>query len=366
MKGRYASLLKLMMGGLILVMLVTACATPTPAPTQEPQKPAAAETKAPEAPAAAETKAPEAPAAKMKVALLLPGSIGDAGWNANAYKGLEDIKAQGYETAYTESVPVPDIEAGFRGYAEQGYKLIIGHGFEFGEPALKVAPDFPDVYFHVSGKAPPNVTIPKNVGFLDQQEFQGAYLCGVVAGLMTKSGKIGYVGGMEIPPQLANLAAYTSGARSVKPDVQILGVLTGTFEDPEKGREAALAQIANGADIIMQTADSTGMGAIQVAKEKKVYIIGYGGDQSEIAPDLVLTSLVVNNPMAIALQVKRIEEGSFGGSVWVAGIKENIIDIAKFGSMVPQDVVDKVMALRDQIVKGTFQVPEIYDRIDQK
>ncbi len=105
-----------------------------------------------------------APETKMSVALLLPGSIGDAGWNANAYKGLQEIQAQGYETAYTESVPVPDIEAGFRGYAEQGFGLIIGHGFEFGEPALKVAPDFPNNYFHVSGKAPPDVTDSEEPG----------------------------------------------------------------------------------------------------------------------------------------------------------------------------------------------------------
>jgi basic membrane protein A len=299
------------------------------------------------------------------VALLLPGSIGDAGWNANAYKGLQEIEAQGIETAYTESVPIPDIEAAFRGYAEQGYTLVIGHGFEFGEPALKVASDFPEVSFHVSGKAPPGVEIPPNLGFLDQQEYQGAYLSGMVAGLMTETGKIGYVGGMEIPPQLANLAAYTLGAQSVNPDVEILGVLTGTFEDPEKGREAAMAQIGNGIDILMQTADSTGMGAIQAAQEKGIYLIGYGGDQSEIAPELFLTSLVVNNPMAIALQVDRIKDGTFGGSVWVAGINEDIIDIAPFGDMVPQEVQDQVMAVREQIVSGEFEAPEIYDRIDQ-
>ena len=147
--------------------------------------------------------------------------------------------------------------------------------------------------------------------------------------------------------------------------MEILGVLTGTFEDPAKGREAAKAQIANGIDILMQTADSTGMGAIQAAKEKGIYIIGYGGDQSEIAPDLFLTSLVVDNPKAIAMQVERIKKGTFGGSVWVAGIKEGIIDIAPFGPMVPKDVQDKIMALREDIISGKFQVPEIYERIDQ-
>lgn len=301
---------------------------------------------------------------EISVALLLPGSIGDAGWNGNAYLGLQQIAEEGYETAFTESIPIADIEAAFRGYAEQGFTLIIGHGFEFGEPALKVAPDFPGTNFHVSGKAPPDISIPQNVSFLDQQEYQGAYLCGVLAGLMTETNKLGYVGGMEIPPQLSNLAAFTTGARSVNPDVEILAVLTGTFEDPEKGREAAQTQIANGVDIIMQTADSTGIGAIQVAIEQGVYIIGYGGDQSEMAPDLFLSSLVVNNPMAIAMQVERIEAGTFGGSMWVAGINEDIIDIAPFGPAVPDEIGSRITALREDIINGDLVVPEIFDRID--
>jgi basic membrane protein A and related proteins len=351
-------LVVLLVLGLSLASCTQPSATPQPAqPTEAPK----ATTQPVEAP-----KATVAPASEgMSVALLLPGSIGDAGWNANAYKGLQEIEKQGIKTAFTESVPVPDIEAAFRGYAEQGYDLVIGHGYEFGEPAIKIGAAFPDTKFAVSGKAPPNLTIPPNVGFTDQQEFQGAYLSGVLAGLTTKSNKIGYVGGMEIPTQLANLAAYTKGAQSVNPKVQILGVLTGTFEDPTKGAEAAKTQIANGADVIMQTADSTGMGAIQAASEAGVWIIGYGADQKEVAPKQMLSSLVIHSPKAIASQIDLMKNGTFGGKVWTAGIKEGIIDIAPFGDMVSKDVQDKVMAVKDDIVSGKFQVPEIYERVDQ-
>lgn len=305
---------------------------------------------------------------KIKIALLLPGAINDGGWNASAYEGLQKLKNEGYEVAYTESIPVPSIEETFRNYAEKGYNLIIGHGFEFGEPALRVAPQFPDTKFFISGKVPPNATIEPNVGFIDQKEYEGAYLAGALAGLMTKTNKIGYVGGLEIPPQLANLAAFTKGAQAVNPKAQVLGVIAGTFEDPAKGKEAALAQIDNGADIICQTADSTGMGAIEAAKAKGIYVIGYGGDQYEIAPDLMLTSIVVKIPDAIEMQVKRINEGTFGG-LWKAGIAEGIVDIAPYHELekvIPDEVKQKIEQLRQDIINGKLIVPEIYERIDSK
>jgi len=298
-----------------------------------------------------------------RIALVLPGSIADAGWNAHAYQALQELAAQGYETAYTESCPIPDMEAALRTYAEEGYDLIIGHGFEFGTPTLAVAPSFPNTYFFVSGKCPKDVAIPPNVQFMDQLEFEGAFLCGVVAGLMTRTNKIAHVAGMEIPTQLANLAAYTKGAELVNPDVKVLSVITGTFEDPEKGREAALSLIALGADVLFQTADSTGMGAMQAAKEKGVYIIGYAGDQRDIAPDLVLTSNIVDITKAIVLQVERIEAGTFGGSVWRAGIKEGVVDIGPFGPMVPEEVKEIVTILRRAIISGYLQPPEIYERL---
>jgi len=297
------------------------------------------------------------------IALVLPGSIADGGWNAHAYQGLEELASQGYKTAYTESCPIPDMETALRGYAEEGYDLVIGHGFEFGTPTLAVAKDYPHTYFFVSGKAPKNVVIPKNVQFIDQLEFQGSFLCGVLAGLMTKSNTVAFVGGMEIPTQLANLAAYTKGAEMANPNVKVLSVITGTFEDPEKGREAALSMIGLGADILYQTADSTGMGAMQAAKEKGVYIIGYAGDQRDVAPNLVLTSNVVSIPKAIEAQVKRIAEGTFGGSIWRAGIKEGIVDIAPFGPMVPKDIQEQVLILRKAIIAGYLQPPEIYERL---
>jgi basic membrane protein A len=302
-----------------------------------------------------------------KIAMIFPGQINDAGWNANGYKGLMKLKEAGYETTYSESVTVPAAAEMIQNYASQGYDLIIGHGFEFADSMIKVARQFPKNYFFNFSKPPANAEIPPNVAFVDQKEYEAAYLCGMLAALVSKSGKIGYVGGMEIPPQLADLAAYTTGARAVKPDIKVLGVITGTFEDPAKGKEAALAQIDNGADVIMHTADSTGMGVVEACKQKRVLLIGYGGDQHELAPDLMLTSLIVNIPEVIVKQVELIKQGKFGG-VWKAGIAEGVTDIAPYHQMeskIPQEVRDKIAQARQDIISGKLVVPEIHERIDR-
>lgn len=299
---------------------------------------------------------------KLKVALLLPGPISDGSWNAAAYNGLKQMEEKdGYEVTFTERVAVNDIEEAFMNYAQQGYDLIIGHGFEFGEPALRVAKEFPDVNFYISGKAPTGATILKNVSFLDQKEYEGAYVAGALAGLMTKTNKIGYVGGMKIPAQIANMNAFEAGAKSTNPSVQILGVLTGTFEDAGKGKEAALAQIDNGADIIAQSADSTGIGAIEAAKAAGVKIIGYSTDQNNLAPKLVLTCWGTDIPGAIAQQGEKITNGTFGGEVWKAGLKENVVYLTPYHDNVPADVADKIEDIKEDIISGKITVPEIYD-----
>ena len=173
---------------LILAVAVSGCVVV--------QQPAAA-------PAAAPAKQSEAAASQAgqeaggaaKVAMILPGPIGDQGWNTKAYLALEEYKKQGLETAYTDQVPTPDNENYLRSYAKQGFDLIVGHGFTFVDQALKVAPEFPNSYFFITAGLPPEgVEIPANVNFMQYKSEQGFYLAGMLAGLMTKSNKIGYVG----------------------------------------------------------------------------------------------------------------------------------------------------------------------------
>lgn len=308
---------------------------------------------------------------KLKVCLLLPGSLNDGGWNAAAYAGLMELQTEGYEVAFTESIPIAGIEEAMRNYAHEGYDLIIGHGAEFGEPALRVAPEFPDSYFYVSGKMPDGVAVedlPANTGFMDMKEYEAAYLAGIVAGGLTQSNVIGYVAGLEIPAQLANMAGFVQGVALSNPEAKVYGVVTGTFEDPARGKEAAMAQIDMGADIICQTADSTGMGAIEACLERDIKIIGYGGDQYELAPDLMVTCFMTDNKHAVELQAERIENGTFGG-LWEPGVADEICYLSPFHNFedqIPEEIKEMVNQAIEDMKAGKEVVEYTLDRIDEK
>ncbi len=327
---------------LLVASILAGCVMPTPAPTAQPQ---------------AGTRV-------AKVAMILPGPIGDQGWNTKAYLALEEYKKQGFETAYTDQVPTPDNESYLRSYGQQGFDLIVGHGFTFVDTVMKVAPEFPNSNFFITAGLPPEgVEIPKNVSFMQYKSEQSFYLAGMLAGLMTKSNKIGYVGAQATPICLADLAAFKLGAREVNPNIEVMSVWVGAWEDPAKGREAAITQIDNGADVLIHDADLTGTGALRAAKEKGVYAIGCVDDQSSIAPELFLTSAMIDVTGAIGAQMDRIEKGEFGG-VWQPGMKEGVIALAPFGPAVPEDVRKKIEERRDEIVNGSFEVPAIYEEIE--
>lgn len=299
---------------------------------------------------------------KGSVAMIFPGPVG-MGWNTRAYTALQKYEKDGYKTAYVDEVADVDNEGQMRTFAQQGYTLVVGHGFTFVDPVAKVAPEFPKTNFFITAGLPAEgQQLPENVGYMKYHSEQGTYLAGMLAAYMTKSGVIGYVGAQATPICLADLAGYKMGARAIKPDIKVMSVWTGVWEDPAKGKEAALAMIDNGADVIMHDADLTGTGAMQAAKDRSVYAIGMVDDQSSIAPDLFLTSILLNITKAIENQMGYIEAGKFGG-IQEPGIKEGVIDIAPIGTFVPADIAKKVMDARQQIIDGQLVVEAIYEEI---
>jgi len=345
---------------LLTLSLVTACgsaATPTAAPAAQP-------TVVPTSGAAAQpTVAPTAAKAKEKtkekfsVALVLPGSISDKGFNQSGYEGLQMIKNKlGVKTAFSENTPVTEFKQVYRNYADHGYNVIIGHGFEFGDVALKVAPDYPKTYFVVTSN--PNAAAP-NVVSLQPKSEDAAYLAGVVAGLMTKSNKIGGVAGFDFPVIVSEMEAYKLGAKSVNPDVEVTLVYIGTFEDVGKAKEAALAQISVGADVMYHIADAAGLGVIQAAQEKGVYAIGWGKDQNAVAPKTVITSQIVDYARMMTLEVQNIMDGKFKGTVRFFGLKSGVVGLAPYHGLVPDEVASKVAKIKQEIIDGKLKVPFI-------
>lgn len=200
---------------------------------------------------------------KFKVALLLPASITDGGWNALAYDGLKAIEKElDAKISHVESRTPTDQEAHFRDYALDGYHLIFGHGFEYQDPAKSVAPDFPETVFITSTGS----TVTDNISPMIFGIEEPVYLLGIIAGSMTQTNKIGIVGGQNIPAINSTFAAFERGVKSVNPDAEGRRAYVGNWEDIGKGKELALAQIDEGIDFIFPNADVASLGAFQAVE----------------------------------------------------------------------------------------------------
>jgi basic membrane protein A len=306
------------------------------------------------------TPAPEAPpeeAAPIKVALVMPGSIADQGYNAAAYAGLMAIEENiGAEVAYTEMVPIAEYEETFRNYAAEGYDIVIGHGFEFGDPIEVVAPEFPDTKFLVVN----GVVAGDNYASLLHQNQETAYVCGYIAARMSETGKLAAIGGFAYPVIVQQLEAYRLGAESVDPNIEVTIAYLDTWDDIALGKEAALAQISAGADCIFHVADAAGIGVIQACDEQGVRAIGFAYDQNELAPDTVITSTIIDYARMMTQAVTEIQEGTFEfGTVHLYGLDTGVIRVADYHGLVPDDIAAGAEEVTQKIIDGEIEVPLI-------
>lgn len=301
---------------------------------------------------------------KFKVALLTPGSISDAGWNALAYDGLEQIKKElNAEISHVESKAPSQWEEHFRFYANKGYKLIFGHGFEYQEPARAVAADFPDtVFITTSGN-----TVLANVSPIVFELEEATYLLGIIAGAMTKTGKVGLVGGMNIPPINSTFLAFEEGAKSIKPTVKVSRSYVGDWENISKAKELALSQIAEGVDFIFHNADAAGRGVFHAVEEsrklgKDVYAFGSNRNQNDVAPEAILASAAID-PKAFVHVAKLVKEGKFEPKImWMGMAQDETIKVIynpKLKERIPEYVLTKVESIRQKILSGEFKAPRV-------
>lgn len=339
---------------LVIAMLFSfACTTTTPAATEE--EPATAE--ATEAPAAeateavAEETATEEP---YKVALLLPGLISDAGWNASGYYGTIYLNenVENCQADYIENVNTTNCEATIRDYCERGYDMIVGLSFDHGDYLMKVAPDYPNVAFVWSS----GYMTMDNVCTLTPPYQESAYLCGIIAAKMTKTGTIGFISAQDNASMISALEGYKEGARSVNPDIKVIYSWTGSWSDVELGMQTALAQFEQGVDVIMGRGDGLALGCFQGCLEKGVYCFGDVSDQNSIAPDLVLTSTIIDVGVYIEHIINDVRAGTFTGKAYILGMADGVCDIADFHGLVPDDIAAEVMAIRDQIISGALVI----------
>lgn len=296
-------------------------------------------------------------ALSFRVALLTPGPISDQAWNGGAYAGLMRIRdSLGAAVSHVQTRTPAEFEENFRHYGAEGYNLVFGHGFEFQDAAVRVAPDFPNtVFVTTSGR-----TVRSNVAGMAFAFEQGAFLAGMVAGTMSKSGVIGCIGGTELPPVRAGFAAFEAGARMVNPNIRVVVSYLGNWDDVSAGKEQALAQVGRGVDVIFQNADAAGLGTIQAARERHVYVIGANSDQNSVAPEVMLGSVVIDLPHALLTVAREVQEKRFAARVITLGAEREVVTWLpnqQVASQVPATMRARVDSVHALMRSGKFVVP---------
>lgn len=291
----------------------------------------------------------------FRVALITPGSIADAAWNAGAYDGLMQIRqSMGVVVSHIEARTPAEQEEALRTYAAQGYPLIFAHGFEFQDAAERVAADFPDAIIAITS----GQRVSGNVVPLIYRLREPSYLAGMVAAVVSKSGRIGFVGGIELPPVRLGYEAWVNGARAVNPNIDARATYLNNFDDAVAGREAALALIRTGVDVLSHNADAAGLGVFRAATEVAgVYVIGSNKDQRSLAPDRVLGSAVIDLPRSFLLLAQEVQEGRFVPREESFGLESGVLSWVPnpaLDSLLPAGFAAKLQAAADSIKAGTL------------
>lgn len=300
----------------------------------------------------------EAPQAeKVKVAMLMAVSCDDSGWGTPACVGLKEVaEKHDLEYSISERVAIADAEAAVRDYAARGYNLIIGHGFQYGDPINIVAPEFPDTQFVIyAGYAEGD-----NVTPVDPKNHQNGYLAGIVAGHVTETKVVGAIGGYDIPTVVRVLEGFRLGAQSVDPDIKFVSAYPGTWDDIQTGSETAEALMDAGADVLFHDASLVGVGMLQAVTKAGRYGIGFGTCQDDIHPELVLTSALDGIKETMILVTELFLDGELpGGQTLRPGMSDGVFTLCPYSSLVPEAAKEDVEAAREAIINGDLVVEEI-------
>ena len=308
----------------------------------------------------ADSDAPDGP----RVALLTSGPVSDAGWYAGAYDGLLRIEEElGAQVSHQQTETPAEFDEAFLAYATSGYDLIFAHGNEYQDAAIRAGEQFPDVTIVVSGGG----RISGNVAPLIFRLEEGSYLAGMAAAAMSESGIIGMVGGVAIPPAQGTFRAFEAGARSVNPDIEVLEVFTGDWNDVAAAKEAAVAQLSRAADVLIHNLDAASFAVFQAVREARAagrtaWAIGMNSNQNDVAPDVIVGSAVIRIADAFVETARMWQAGEVGGAPIYASTRQDVIDFVFNPALidqVPADIVTRVAEARALIRTGDLEVPRV-------
>lgn len=293
----------------------------------------------------------------LKVALVTPSKISDKGWGASAYAGTQKIKAElGAEVGQPiEEPPLAQVEKSLRDFAQDGYHVVFLHGSEYDDVAKRVAPDYPKTTFVVMGGR----SAAANLTPIQFASGEATYLAGMLAGGMSKSGKVGCVGPNEIPIIKDSFGAFESGAKAVNPSVNVKVTWTGSDSDIAKGKQQAQALLSDGVDVILHNANAAGAGVFQAVMEKDgAMVIGANADQSDQATPKNLGSFILDVPSAMLAVAKQVKEGTSDGKPYSAGLKDKAVSFKfnpGFKGAVPPDLKAKMEKAEQDMMSGALK-----------
>jgi basic membrane protein A and related proteins len=283
----------------------------------------------------------------------------DLGWDA-FLKAKTDL---GIEVTLVECREQADYEPNIEKLVTEGYDIVVGVGFLITDAINNMAAKYPDSKFAIVD----NVVDQPNVMSLVFAEQEGSFLVGALAGGMTQTGIIGFVGGMEIPLITKFEVGYIAGARTLNPEIEVLVGYTGVFTDPVKGKEVSLAQFNNGADIIYAAAGSCGLGTVEAATEQGKYAIGVDTDQDALSKGFVLASMLKHVEVAVYDAIKAAKDGTFAGGIREYNLKVDGVGVSPMTytkDKIPQSLLDTIDRLSQMIKDGTIIVPTTQDELN--
>jgi basic membrane protein A len=293
----------------------------------------------------------------FEVALLTPGSISDAGWNAMAYDGLVAIKEElAAEVANREATDA-QIKDAMRSYAQKDFDLIIGHGYEYNAPGVEMARTFPSTVFVSSSGGE---TYPNAGAFRFYLE-QGFYLAGYSAAKLSKTGKVAAIGFNSIPSIKSTFKAFAAGAQAANKDIMVIEPEMGMDDDIAKFKQATLAAIDAGADVVIHQANDRAQGVFDACKEKGALAFGANADQNSNESGVVVASAVIVARPAFVELARMVKEGTYTGSITLMGMDKGAIDYVwneALASKVPDALRNEVRLMMSGIKDGSIVVPK--------
>lgn len=336
----------LIMAAVLTAMSLAACGG-TAAP-EKTESSAAETTKAGDTQAAADTKADG-----FKVAMVLDSSVSDGGWGASCYQAMVNAaKDSGWETVYTDNVATADYATVMTDYAELGYNLIFAPGNQYTDAVKQVAEEYPEINFALL-----NGTVEtENITSILPDAKQIGYMAGALAGLMSKTNNIGFIGGMELDTTKAKLECYEKAAKKVNPDIKVSSAYAGSFSDTAKGKEIASSMVSTyDVDVMFGDASAVDTGAREaLSGSEGRYDIGQPGDLGSADDKIIICSVVTDNAALLKACMKDVEADTFGGQTIYGDLGNGCLSIGTFSNAVPEDIQTQYKEIVGQIQAGTF------------